>query len=82
MPNRAGMKFKSATGTNQADTRWLAEFTDELDVMIAQREFDAAVAGIEKGMQPFGGATLALNTLCMRFGHVPKYSRILHPQPP
>jgi hypothetical protein len=49
MPNRAGMKFKSVTGTNQADTRWLAEFTDELDVMIAQREFDAAVAGIEKG---------------------------------
>ncbi|KAG0195232.1 hypothetical protein BGX33_003922, partial [Mortierella sp. NVP41] len=48
MPNRAGMKFKSVTGTNQADTRWLAEFTDELDVMIAQREFDVAVAGIEK----------------------------------
>ena len=55
------MRFKSATGTNQADTRWLAEFTDELDVMIAQREFDAAVAGIEKGMRQFGGVTLALS---------------------
>jgi len=53
MPHRAGMKFKTVTGTNQADTRWLAEFTDELDVMISQREFDAAVAGIEKGIQPW-----------------------------
>lgn len=47
MPNRAGMR--TVTGSNQADNRWLAEFTDELDVLIAQREFDAAVAGIEKG---------------------------------
>ncbi|KAG0033000.1 exocyst complex component exo84 [Podila clonocystis] len=46
MPNRAGMR--TVTGSNQADNRWLAEFTDELDVLIAQREFDAAVAGIEK----------------------------------
>lgn len=47
MPNRAGMR--TVTGSNQADNRWLAEFTDELDVLIAQREFDSAVAGIEKG---------------------------------
>ncbi|KAF9408638.1 exocyst complex component exo84 [Podila epigama] len=46
MPNRSG--FRTATGSNQADNRWLAEFTDELDVLIAQREFDSAVGGIEK----------------------------------
>ncbi|KAF9314250.1 exocyst complex component exo84, partial [Linnemannia elongata] len=63
MPNRAGMKFKSATGTNQADTRWLAEFTDELDVMIAQREFDAAVAGIEKATVILSQMTLPVAKL-------------------
>ncbi|KAG0306060.1 exocyst complex component exo84 [Linnemannia gamsii] len=63
MPNRAGMKFKSVTGTNQADTRWLAEFTDELDVMIAQREFDAAVAGIEKATVILSQMTLPVAKL-------------------
>ncbi|KAF9581366.1 exocyst complex component exo84 [Lunasporangiospora selenospora] len=48
MPNRAGMKFRASVGLSQSDFRWLAEFTDELDVLIAQREFDGAVAGVEK----------------------------------
>ncbi|KAI1320128.1 hypothetical protein EDD11_002100 [Mortierella claussenii] len=48
MPNRAGMRFRASITTSQPDARWLAEFTDELDVMIAQRELDNAVAGIEK----------------------------------
>ncbi|KAF9192772.1 exocyst complex component exo84 [Haplosporangium sp. Z 767] len=58
MPNRGGMKFRNPIGTNQADTRWLAEFTDELDVLIAQREFDAAVVAIEK-------ATLMLSKMTL-----------------
>ena len=49
MPNRAGMPFRTSIGSNQTDSRWLAEFTDELDVLIAQHEFDGAVTGIEKG---------------------------------
>lgn len=73
------MKFKSVTGTNQADTRWLAEFTDELDVMIAQREFDAAVAGIEKGEQTFGGAPV---TSPKKFDNFPKYYIVLYLQSP
>lgn len=52
MPNRAGMKFKTSIGSNQADGRWVAEFTDDLDVLIAQREFDGAVTSIEKGKTP------------------------------
>jgi hypothetical protein len=41
--------FKTSASSNQPDARWLAEFTDELDVMIAQRELENAVAGVEKG---------------------------------
>ncbi|KAG0223554.1 exocyst complex component exo84 [Actinomortierella wolfii] len=46
-PVRPGMAFGNNTG-GPPDPRWVEEFTDELDVFIAQREFGAAVNGIEK----------------------------------
>ncbi|KAF9080339.1 exocyst complex component exo84, partial [Mortierella sp. AD031] len=58
-----GMKFKSMTGTNQADTRWLAGFTDELGVMVARREFDAAVASIENATVILSQMTLPASKL-------------------
>ncbi|KAF9185216.1 exocyst complex component exo84, partial [Haplosporangium sp. Z 27] len=58
MPHRAGMRFRASVTTNQPDARWLAEFTDELDVMIAQRELDLAVAGIEKATVMLSQMTL------------------------
>ena len=36
-------------GMNTADRRWIANLPDELDVFIAQREFESAVAYMEKG---------------------------------
>ncbi|KAG0209944.1 exocyst complex component exo84 [Mortierella sp. GBA30] len=61
MPSRAGMRFRTSIGHNQAESRWLAEFTDDLDVLIAQREFDGAVASIEK-------ATVMLSQLTLPAG--------------
>ncbi|KAF9340977.1 hypothetical protein BGX26_008816, partial [Mortierella sp. AD094] len=58
MPHRAGMRFRASVSTNQPDARWLAEFTDELDVMIAQRELDSAVAGVEKATVMLSQMTL------------------------
>ncbi|KAF9995134.1 exocyst complex component exo84 [Entomortierella chlamydospora] len=58
MPHRAGMKFRASVSTSQPDARWLAEFTDELDVMIAQRELDTAVAGVEKATVMLSQMTL------------------------
>ncbi|KAF9109719.1 exocyst complex component exo84 [Mortierella sp. AM989] len=58
MPHRAGMKFRAPATASQPDARWLAEFTDELDVMIAQRELDNAVAGIEKATVMLSQMTL------------------------
>ncbi|KAF9903135.1 exocyst complex component exo84, partial [Lobosporangium transversale] len=47
MSNRGGMKFKTSITSNQPDARWLQEFTDDLDVLIAQRDLEGAVAGVE-----------------------------------
>ncbi|KAF9924134.1 exocyst complex component exo84 [Mortierella alpina] len=63
MPNRAGMKFKTSIGSNQADSRWLAEFTDDLDVLIAQREFEGAVTSIEKATVMLSQMTLPAGKL-------------------
>lgn len=36
-------------GMNASDMRWMANLPDELEVCIAQREFESAVAYVEKG---------------------------------
>ncbi|KAF9365084.1 exocyst complex component exo84 [Mortierella sp. NVP85] len=56
LSNRGG--FKTSASSNQPDARWLAEFTDELDVMIAQRELENAVAGVEKATAVLSQMTL------------------------
>ncbi|KAI8359738.1 Cullin repeat-like-containing domain protein, partial [Mortierella sp. GBAus27b] len=50
--------FKNQLGSNQPDARWLAEFTDELDVMIAQRELESAVESVDKATAMLSQMTL------------------------
>lgn len=56
--SRGAGAFKNQLGSNQPDARWLAEFTDELDVMIAQRELESAVESVDKATAMLSQMTL------------------------